>query len=71
MWSMIDAERTASGLWFILVIVIGNFILVNVYVAGISAVYLSLRKEHAVITAMEAFRCGQSSQGFISRSFSR
>ena len=71
MWSMIDAEHTASGLWFILVIVIGEFILVNVYVAGISAVYLSLRKEHAVIASMEAFRSGQTRQGFLARALSR
>ncbi len=71
MWDMIDAEHTASGLWFILVIVLGEFILVNVYVAGISAVYLSLRKEHAVIASMEAFRTGQTSQGLLARTLSR
>ena len=71
MWSVIDAEHSSAGLWFILVIVVGEFILVNVYVAGISAVYLSLRKEHAVIKAMEAFRAEGTGGGLMARALTR
>jgi Ion transport protein len=44
MYDMIDSEGIYASIYFIGIIVVGTYLLVSIYVAGISAVFLRQRK---------------------------
>ena len=46
MWDMTDAEGLGSGWYFAALIVVGSFLLLNAFIAGISSVFLLLHKEN-------------------------
>lgn len=48
MWDSIDAEYQYASIYYILFILLGPFVLVNVFVAAISAVFLQLRRRNQV-----------------------
>ena len=48
MWSMVDAEGLASGWYFAALTVIGAFLLLNAFIAGIASVFMTLRRENQV-----------------------
>ena len=49
MWNMVDAEGLASGWYFAALVLVGSFLLLNAFIAGISAVFLTLRRENQVL----------------------
>lgn len=48
MWDNIDAEHQYASIYYILFILLGPFILINVFIAGISSVFLQLRRKNEV-----------------------
>ena len=48
MWDMTDAEGLAAGWYFAALIVIGSFLLLNAFIAGISSVFLGLHSHNKV-----------------------
>ncbi len=48
MWNNIDAEYQYASIYYILFILLGPFILINVFIAGISSVFLQLRRKNEV-----------------------
>ena len=48
MWSMVDAEGLASGWYFAALTIIGAFLLLNAFIAGIASVFMTLRRENQV-----------------------
>jgi phage-related protein len=48
MWNNIDAEYQYASVYYILFILLGPFILINVFIAGISSVFLQLRRKNEV-----------------------
>jgi len=48
MWDSIDAEYQYASIYYILFILMGPFILINVFIAGISSVFLQLRRKNKV-----------------------
>lgn len=48
MWDMADAERISSAWYFAALLVVGAYFLLNVFIAGISSVFLRLRRENQV-----------------------
>ena len=46
MWNNIDAEYQYASIYYILFILAGPFILINVFIAGISSVFLQLRRKN-------------------------
>lgn len=51
MWNNIDAEHQYASIYYILFILAGPFVLINVFVAGISSVFLQLRRRNKVSTS--------------------
>ena len=50
MWNMVDAEGLASGWYFAALTIIGAFLLLNAFIAGIASVFMTLRRENQVHT---------------------
>ena len=48
MWNNIDADYQYASIYYILYILLGPFILINVYLAAISSVFLQLRRRNKV-----------------------
>ena len=48
MWNNIDSEYQYASIYYILFILMGPLLLLNVFVAGISSVFLKLRRENQV-----------------------
>lgn len=48
MWDTIDAERQYASIYYILFILAGPFVLINVFVAAVSSVFLQLRRKNQV-----------------------
>lgn len=48
MWDNIDAEHQYASIYYILLILAGPFILINVFIAAISSVFLQLRRKNDV-----------------------
>lgn len=48
MWNNIDAEYQYASIYYILFILAGPFVLINVFIAGISSVFLQLRRKNQV-----------------------
>lgn len=48
MWNMADAERISSAWYFAILLVISAYFLLNVFIAGISSIFLRLRRENQV-----------------------
>lgn len=48
MWNVTDAEGLASGWYFAALIVMGSFLLLNAFIAGISFVFMILHKDNQV-----------------------
>lgn len=48
MWNMVDAEGLASGWYFAALTIIGAFLLLNAFIAGIASVFMTLRRENQV-----------------------
>ncbi len=55
MWNNIDAEYQYASIYYILFILAGPFILINVFIAGISSVFLQLRRKNKVRMSAEIF----------------
>ena len=56
MWNMVDAERTSSAWYFAALLVIGSYFLLNVFIAGISSVFLRLRRENQALVEIRRLR---------------
>ena len=48
MWAMTDAEGLASAWYFAALVIIGSFLLLNAFIAGISSVFLGLHSQNKV-----------------------
>lgn len=49
MFPIVNAEYKASAAYFVTLIIIGTYFIVSVFVAGVSGVFLRLRKEHQLV----------------------